>query len=109
MYCASDAAQLACESFHSMVRWVVGGAWRIGSSYLRPELPNGLGFRDRAFEQRHLHVFNYRDHSTENGSHMTHTLLLSLAALRQTHPVRFLLKVSPKIHWFRGPSRMSSS
>ena len=32
-----------------MVRWVVGGTWRIGSSSLKLELTNRLRYHDREF------------------------------------------------------------
>ena len=63
MYCASEAVHLhARRSLPCMVRWVVGGTWRIGSSSWMPELPTGLRYQDRKFEHRLLHVFNHRSH-----------------------------------------------
>ena len=54
-----------------MVRWVVRGTWGIGSSSPRLELRNGLLYQDREFEQRPLHVFNHRSHSTEKRTCLT--------------------------------------
>ena len=100
MYCASEAVHLHAKRSPSVVRWVVGGTWRLGSYSLRPELPNGLLYQDRAFEQQLLRVFNHRFHKKTDMSHTTHTSLISLAARRHasspsgaykrngTHPIR---------------------
>ena len=61
----------ACISLPSEVRWVVGGTWQIGSSSLRPELPNGVRYQHRAFEQQLLLVFNHGFLHTKKTAHVS--------------------------------------
>ena len=83
MCCASMAVHLRAN--RSLPWCVVGGTWRIGSSSLRLELPNGgLHYQDCGFEQRFSESVQplIPQHQTTDMSHMTHTLLPSLAGRR---------------------------
>ena len=58
---------ICMQSVPSLVRWIVGCTWRIGSSFSRPELPDGVRYQGHALEQQLLNVFNHGFHNTKNG------------------------------------------